>query len=137
MIEQYIFYFLLINIITVEYALVFTHRYGSARKIIKNWSWSSVFLHVSVCSTSQQNNIINKWHNPTGLPSRFFIRSIDSVKNLEMGFKYILCIGWFMVFNATFNNISVIWGGQFYWWRKPEYLEKTTDLSQVTENFIT
>jgi len=23
-------------------------------------------------------------------------------------------------------------GGQFYWWRKSEYLEKTTDLSQVT-----
>jgi hypothetical protein len=24
-------------------------------------------------------------------------------------------------------------GGQFYWWRKPEYQEKTTDLSQVTD----
>jgi hypothetical protein len=42
-----------------------------------------------------------------------------------------------MVFNATFNNIAVsykvIRGGQFYWWRKPEYPEKTTDLSQVIE----
>jgi hypothetical protein len=24
-------------------------------------------------------------------------------------------------------------GGQFYWWRKPEYQEKTTDLLQVTD----
>jgi len=40
-----------------------------------------------------------------------------------------------MVFNATFNNVSVIsWRSlQFYWWRKPEYSEKTTDLQQVTD----
>jgi hypothetical protein len=39
-------------------------------------------------------------------------------------------VGWFMVFNATFNNISDIW------WRSVllvEYPEKTTDLSQVTD----
>ena len=24
-------------------------------------------------------------------------------------------------------------GGQFYWWKKPEDLEKTTDLSQATD----
>jgi hypothetical protein len=29
-----------------------------------------------------------------------------------------------MMLNATFNNISVI-SWQFYWYRKPEYPEKT------------
>jgi hypothetical protein len=45
------------------------------------------------------------------------------------------------VFNATFlqylTAFSTIFqlylGSQFYWWRKPEYQEKTTDLT----NFIT
>jgi hypothetical protein len=38
-----------------------------------------------------------------------------------------------MKFNVTFNNITDInRGGQFYWWRKQEYLEKTTDMMQVT-----
>ena len=39
-----------------------------------------------------------------------------------------------MVFNATLNTISVYHGSQIYWWRKPEDPEKTTDLSQVTDN---
>ena len=34
-----------------------------------------------------------------------------------------------LVFNTTFNNISVI-----SWWRKSEDSEKTTDLSQVTDS---
>jgi hypothetical protein len=36
-------------------------------------------------------------------------------------------------FNATFNNISAISGGQFYWWREPEEPKKTTGLSHVTD----
>jgi hypothetical protein len=36
-----------------------------------------------------------------------------------------------MVFNA--NLFQLYHGSQFYWWRKSEYLEKTTDLSQATD----
>ena len=28
--------------------------------------------------------------------------------------------------------LKLYYGSQLYWWRKPEYPEKTTDLSQVT-----
>jgi hypothetical protein len=28
-------------------------------------------------------------------------------------------------------------GGEFYWWWKPEYPVKTTDLPQVIDNIIT
>ena len=28
---------------------------------------------------------------------------------------------------------QIYFGGQFYWWRKPKYPEKNTDLPQVTD----
>jgi len=45
---------------------------------------------------------------------------------------HILGLG---VFNASFNNISVISWRKFYWWKKPVYPVKTIvmiDLSYVT-----
>jgi hypothetical protein len=37
--------------------------------------------------------------------------------------------------NKTFHKLlfQLYHGSQFYWWRKLEYLEKTTDLSQITD----
>jgi len=49
------------------------------------------------------------------------------------GIAVCLFVCLLMVFNATFNNISVLSWRQFYWWRKPENPEKITDLSQVTD----
>ena len=43
---------------------------------------------------------------------------------------FVVCV---MVYNANFNNFSVISWRSVYWWRKPENPEKTNDLSQVTD----
>jgi len=44
-------------------------------------------------------------------------------------FKMCLVGSGFMVFNATFNNISVYPGSHFCWWRKPPTCHKSQTLS--------
>jgi hypothetical protein len=36
---------------------------------------------------------------------------------------------------ATLRHIQQ-YDGQFYWWKKPKYPEKTTDLPQVTDKLL-
>ena len=63
------------------------------------------------------------------------IFATDFILKVTRSKLYIIRIS-VMVFNVTFNNISDISGGQFYWWMKLEYPEKTTDLPQVTDKTL-
>ena len=51
---------------------------------------------------------------------------------MKESFKYLIIKGvWVMVLTPLSTIFRVYRGTQFYWWRKPEYLVKTTDLPQV------
>ena len=42
-------------------------------------------------------------------------------------------MGLFQVYLMPLSTIIQLYGGQFYWWKKPEYPEKTTDPSEVND----
>jgi hypothetical protein len=56
----------------------------------------------------------------------------DKIKEMEYFTMLWLDLWCFTPLSTIFKLYR---GGQFYWWRKPENPEKTTDLPQVTDKF--
>jgi len=71
------------------------------------------------------------------VPDEGYSRNASCALNwISMFYYYIHVVqnlDWFMVFNATFKNISVVSWRSVLLVKKPEYPEKTTHLTQVTE----
>ena len=56
------------------------------------------------------------------------IMHVHTIVNKGLGLWHLLPL-------STILVLKLYHGSQFYWWRKPEYPEKTTDLPQVTDKF--
>ena len=80
---------------------------------------------------------LTKYQNHFCSPKKMWTKNLAKLFQLAKSitsYMYIHVYGWFGLW--CLSPLSTIFqlyhGGQFYWWRKSEWLEKTTDLSHVT-----
>jgi hypothetical protein len=111
------------------WVLRFLHQY----KWPPRYSLQQINVTISVCLIHRQNIVVamvivmwiqKEYQDVCKLILSSFFFSVDS-KGSQV-----------IVFSTTFSNISAISWRSFVLVKKPEYPEKTTDLSQVTDNFF-
>ena len=120
------------------------------KRVYKHIWWFSVLIHVQM-----HHKISKKWgkgcnvkNDKNKLCTHWISLTMTHGTDQWKTWSIITQLMWLVFINLKYfhimgvlclaplsNNISIIsWWSVFYcWWRKPEYLEKTTDLPQVTD----
>jgi hypothetical protein len=100
------------------------HLHRITKLYVSNGPWPLPFPITALCNKDRQWLAAGRWFS-LGTP-------VSSTNKTYFCLFVCLFVWWCLTPLSTIFQLYR--DGQFYLWRKPEYLEKTTDLPQVTDN---
>jgi hypothetical protein len=91
-----------------------------------------VFVYHNCPLTTLFEVTVSSQLNISSIFQAYFDKTKNHIKVFKVVFLFIAPLGVWCLTPLS-EIVPLCRGGQFYWWRKVEYKEKTTDLPQVTD----